>query len=221
MHPDTFLDLDRWPRRAAFEHFRGFDKPYFSVCVRLDAAPLKAAVAALGIGGFSLACHFIGLVLANRIAPFRWRLEGGRVREHAALHGGTTVLRDDETYAYAYLPHAGRYADFAAAGAAAIAAARDPRSPFEPRLDDTALIHFSALPWLHFTSFSHARNWAREDSVPKIVFGRAQGEGSRLWLPLSVEVHHALMDGLTVGRYVQAFEAALAEPMPWLTAEQR
>jgi chloramphenicol O-acetyltransferase type A len=31
-----------------------------------------------------------------------------------------------------------------------------------------------------------------------------------------VEVHHALMDGLHVGRYVQALEAAMAEPMAWL-----
>jgi chloramphenicol O-acetyltransferase type A len=29
---------------------------------------------------------------------------------------------------------------------------------------------------------------------------------------MSVEVHHALMDGVHVGRYVQDFEAALREP---------
>jgi chloramphenicol O-acetyltransferase type A len=35
-------------------------------------------------------------------------------------------------------------------------------------------------------------------------------------LPLSVEVHHALMDGVHVGQYVQAFEAAAREPEAWL-----
>jgi chloramphenicol O-acetyltransferase type A len=35
-------------------------------------------------------------------------------------------------------------------------------------------------------------------------------------MPLSVEVHHALMDGLHVGQFVQGFEAALADPMAWL-----
>ena len=29
---------------------------------------------------------------------------------------------------------------------------------------------------------------------------------------MSVEVHHALMDGVHVGRFVQDFEAALAAP---------
>ena len=80
------------------------------------------------------------------------------------------------------------------------------------------MIHFTTLPWLHFTSFSHARNWGREDAVPKIAFGRADADGPRLWLPFSVEVHHALMDGLHLGRYVQDVEAALADPEPWLGA---
>jgi len=31
-------------------------------------------------------------------------------------------------------------------------------------------------------------------------------------LPISVEVHHALMDGLHVGRYLSRLEEALAEP---------
>ena len=44
----------------------------------------------------------------------------------------------------------------------------------------------------------------------------AQAPAEHRWMPPSVEVHHALMDGLHVGRYVQAFEAALAAPEAWL-----
>jgi chloramphenicol O-acetyltransferase type A len=54
--------------------------------------------------------------------------------------------------------------------------------------------------------------------VPKIAFGRIEpeGDGGKQWMPLSLEVHHALVDGLHVGRYVQALEAALATPANWL-----
>lgn len=215
----TELDLTRWPRRAAFDYFRGFDKPYFNVCTRIDVAALKAAAAqraADGSGSFWLACNFIALRLANECEPFRYRLHEGRVRVYEVVHGSTTVLRDDDSFSFAYLDHHRAYADFAQHGAAAVDAARSGRLPFAPRADDSALIHLTTLPWLHFTSFSHARNWGREDSVPKIAFGRAEPDGPRLWLPLSVEVHHALMDGVHVGRYVQAFEAAAAEPRRWL-----
>ena len=211
-----YLDIATWPRRDAFEYFRGFDKPYFNVCTRLDAARLKAAVAARGVGGFSLAYHFVALRLANEIEPFRYRLEGGRVRVLDAVYGGATVLRDDDSFGFAYLEPTHSFAQFAQQGAAAVAAAKSCAAGFEPRVGDEALIHFTTLPWIHFTSFSHARNWGREDSVPKISFGRAERDGARLWLPVSVEVHHALMDGLHVGRYLERFEAVLRDPAPWL-----
>ncbi|MEO5732097.1 MAG: CatA-like O-acetyltransferase [Rubrivivax sp.] len=237
-----YLDLATWPRREAHAYFRDFDKPFFNVCTRVDVTRLKAAAKRAAGGSFSLACHRIALQLANDIESFRYRIEDTpgdgrpgssaepRVRIHPSLRAGLTVLRDDDSFGFAYLePHA-RYADFAAQGAAALAAARNPQALFDPRLDDVAVIHFTTLPWIHFTSFSHARNWRREgratDSIPKIAFGRVDAEvtaessanrsGQRLWMPLSVEVHHALMDGLHVGRYVQAFEAAMQTPEPFL-----
>jgi chloramphenicol O-acetyltransferase type A len=213
------LDLERWPRRAAFDHYRTFDKPYFNVCTRLDGAPLKAALAARAApGGLSLACYFVSLRLANELEPFRYRLDNGRVRVLDVVHGSTTVLRDDGSFAFADLEHAQDFDTFAAQARASIDAARVPGARFEPRVDEQALLHLTTLPWVHFTSFSHARNWGREDAVPKLAFGRAEADGARLWLPMSVEVHHALMDGVHVGAFVEGFEAMLAAPGRWLAA---
>ena len=214
--PSRYLDLANWPRRDAFEYFRHFDKPYFNLCARVDAAPLKAAVKDLGIGSFSLAYHYLTLRLANEVEPFRYRLRGDRVLILESQSGGATVLREDDSFGFAYLPPERDYARFVALAQPAIAAAQSRQAGFEPRVDDDALVHFTTLPWVHFSSFSHARNWKREDAVPKISFGRADVDGSRLWLPVSVEVHHALMDGVHVGRYFQQLEAAMADPLAWL-----
>ena len=173
-----YLDLATWPRREAFDYFRSFDKPYFNVCVRVDAAPLKAAVKARGVGSFALAYHFIALRLADEIEAFRYRLHDGRVRILDEIAGGATVLRDDDSFGFAYLPHTTDWAQFAAAGSAAIAAAQQRQAGFEPRVGFDELVHFTTLPWLHFSSFSHARNWGREDSIPKISFGRADASGA-------------------------------------------
>jgi chloramphenicol O-acetyltransferase type A len=212
----TYLDLDRWPRRASFDYFRAFDKPYFNVCARLDVSRLKPALAEAG-GGLSLACYFIALRLVNDMEPFRLRLENGRVRVHEVIHGATALLRDDESLGFAYFDHDADYRRFVAQATAAIHAARSGQAPFDPKVDEAAVIHLTSLPWVHFTSFSHARNWRREDSVPKLAFGRVDGDGDgRQWLPLSVEVHHGLMDGVHVGRFFERFEAVLQAPGPWL-----
>ena len=214
-----YLDTDRWARKTAFEFFRPFDKPYFNVCVRLDVAALKAAVAKRAVGTFTLAYHYLALRLANQHESFRYRLEAGRVRVYDVVHAGATVLRDDDSFGFAYLPYDRDYARFAAGGAAAMAHARSSPGAFEPRPEAADVIHTTTLPLIPFTSFSHARNWGREDSVPKLAFGRAERAGAHLWLPFSVEVHHALMDGVHVGRYVQDFESALREPDAWLAPD--
>lgn len=214
----TYLDLDSWPRRAAYDFFRGFDVPCFNICTRIDVTRLKQAVRECGVGSLSLAYHFIAIRLANDIAPFRYRLEGDRVRVHAQVHGSTTVLREDDTFGFATLQHHDSFAVFAAKSAAVIAQARQPGAPFDPQETGTATVHMTTLPWMHFSSYSNARQWGPNDSIPKIAFGRIDADGDRLWMPLSVEVHHALMDGLHVGRFIEGFEAALREPMDWLAA---
>ena len=211
-----YLDLHTWPRHSAFEFFRGFDIPSFNICTRLDVTRLKQVVKEMGVGSLSLAYHFIAIRLANEIAPFRYRLEGERVRVHPVVHGSTTALRADESFGFVTLKHHRDFATFAVEGAAAIERASRSDAPFEPAEYGMATVHLTALPWMHFSSYSNARQWGPLDSIPKIAFGRIDAEGDRLWMPLSVEVHHALMDGLHVGRFVQGFEAALREPDAWL-----
>lgn len=212
-----FLDLANWPRRATFDFYRGFDKPYFNICTRLDLTALVALKPRLP-GGLSLACHHLVMQMANELEPFRYRLEDGRVRVLDANHASLATLRHDDSIAFTYLFWDPDYPRFAADSEPRLRAVQQGRTPFDPGLDQTAALHFTTLPWVDFSSFSHARNWGREDSVPKIAFGRAEAEGGRLWLPFSVEVHHALMDGLHVGRYVEDLEAVLAQPEALLGA---
>lgn len=210
----TYLDLDHWPRRDTYRYFRGFDKPYFNVCTRLDLTELVALKPMLG-GSLLLAYHHLVLRLANEMQPLRLRIEGERVRVLDVVHGGMTVLRPDDSIAFAYVDYHEHYPRFIAEGLPRMRAMQQ-GDVFDPGVDDDGMLHFTTLPWVDFSSFSHARNWGREDSVPKLAFGRLQREGERWKMAMSIEVHHALMDGLHVGRFVQALEARLVEPARWL-----
>ena len=78
---------------------------------------------------------------------------------------------------------------------------------FTRSFDDDNLIHFSAIPWLNFTSLSHARSFTFPDSCPKVSFGKmmVSPTGKRT-IAMSVHVHHALMDGLHMGQFVDYFQ---------------
>lgn len=207
-----YLDLERWPRRAAFEFFRGYDNPYFNVCAPLDAGPLvELSRSGRGVS-FSLASLYLALRAANEHEPFRWRLSGGRVLVHEVIHAGTTALLDQDRLAFVYFDYDPDFAVFREGAERARRSLQGGADVIDARDDRTDLIHFSSLPWVAFTSISHARNWGREDSVPKITFGKHHRAGDRTHLPVSVEVHHALMDGVHVGRFFERLQGLLAEP---------
>ncbi len=153
--------------------------------------------------------------MANEIEPFRYRLREGKVLVHDVVHGGTTVLLPNESFTLAYFDYEKDFGKFVGEARRAVEEARSGDGAFRPRASDDR-IHFTTLPWVSFTSFSHARNWGREDSVPKIAFGKFVKENDRILLPISVEVHHALMDGLHVGRYLTRLEELLAKPETYL-----
>jgi chloramphenicol O-acetyltransferase type A len=210
----TYLDVTNWSRREVFEFFRGFDKPYFNICTRLDVTNLLSHLRSRSYGSVSLAYHYLALRLANEIEPFRYRLRDGKVLIHEVIHGGTTVLLANESFGLAYFDYEKDFSKFVVAARIAVDEARS-KGGFRPIADD-ARVHFTTLPWVSFTSFSHARNWAREDSVPKIAFGKFTRENTRTLLPISVEVHHALVDGFHVGQYLIRLEQAMLEPQAFI-----
>lgn len=71
------------------------------------------------------------------------------------------------------------------------------------------VIHYSSLPWIPFTALSHARNFKYKDSIPKISFGQLTDRGGMKVMPVSIHVHHALMDGFHVGKHIEKFQALL------------
>lgn len=211
------LDLKKWIRRDVFEFFLGFDKPYFNICTNLDVTRLLAALRERRDKvSVMLAYHYFALRAANEIEPFRYRLKDGQVIVHDVIHGGTTVLLPSENFTLTYFEYDINFDKFMAGAAAAVQEAMSGNGVFRPNPRDD-MIHFTTLPWVSFTSFSHARNWGREDSVPKIAFGKFMKVNERTLLPFSVEVHHALLDGLHVGRYVARLEEALANPEIYLS----
>ncbi len=70
----------------------------------------------------------------------------------------------------------------------------------------------TAIPWVSFTSFTHPTHLNPSDTVPRFAWGKFFEESGSLKMPLAVQVHHALMDGVHVGRFYAAVQEYLSEP---------
>jgi chloramphenicol O-acetyltransferase type A len=108
------------------------------------------------------------------------------------------------------------FADFHDRACATLESARREPPPLDAREDRDDLIYHSVIPWVAFTSISHARDSKRQSGIPKITFGKYRDVGGRVMMPVSVEAHHALMDGLHVGRFFERLAGYFSDPTPAL-----
>ena len=210
--PDSsgrFLEISSWKRREHFELFRGFANPFFSVSVDMDATRVWEESRQTGSPSFYVATLFHSLRAANSTEAFRLRIRGDRVWVHDSVRASATILRDDDTFGFGIFPPAPTLEEFDSHASGEVAAAKRVGPLILPRPGEDDMIYHSSLPWIRFTAFTNALNGGK-DSVPRVVFGKCAQRGGRWTLPVAVEVHHALVDGLDVARYLTAFQAGLA-----------
>lgn len=204
-----FINLDTWKRREHFTIYRGFANPFWSICADVDVTQVRQQSRETQGRSFSLAAIYAALAAANEIEAFRLRIRGDKVWLHDRVDISTTILRADETFSFAIYPSADRFADFETRARAEADTARNGMSLHIPAEDRDDLIYHSTIPWIRFTSFTNAIAHAG-DCIPRLVFGRSTEEAGRWLMPVSVEVHHALVDGLDVARFFEGFERGLA-----------
>jgi chloramphenicol O-acetyltransferase type A len=207
------LDLETWPRRSAFEHFRRYADPRFGISAELEVGPTRRLCRARG-HSFHLAAWYLCLRSLEGVEAMRYRLRGDTVWVHDRLGLAITAPGPDDTFRFCHVPPAEDFAGFVAAHRAAVAAPPPERLDDRPEADDR--IYGTTVPWVRFTGLSHARRGDPDDAVPRVAFGRVTELGERTVMPVQIDVHHAVVDGLHVGRFFEAFESALADPEPRL-----
>ncbi len=205
------LNLNDWNRKEHFEFFSRFEEPFFGVCVDLDFTIDYRTAKSLNTSFFLYYLHK-ALAAVNVTEPFRYRIDtDNNVIVHDIVSASATVNRENGTFGFSYMPFSGDFANFEINAKIEIERIRNSDNLF-PLHNGNDVIHCSALPWLKFTSLSHARSFSFKDSVPKISFGKMTDHSGSKIMPVSIHVHHALMDGLHVGQFVERFQAELDVP---------
>jgi chloramphenicol O-acetyltransferase type A len=204
------IDMQTWSRREHFEFFNTFNHPHFNLCANVDVTRLYPCVKE---HGFSLTAAIIYVIsrAANAIPEFRYRMREGEVVEHETVSPSVTILVDNNLFSFCTIDYCPDFGEFAGRAARLIAAVKkDPSLKDPPGRDD--LLFMTAIPWVSFTSFTHPMRLHPADSIPRFAWGKYFQEGERLKMPLSVQGHHALMDGIHMGQYYGEVEDYLAYP---------
>lgn len=184
--------------------------PFFGITAEVDVT--KAYQRAKN-QEFSFFLYYVhkSLIIVNELEPFRYRIANKeKVVIYDVIRAGATINREDGTFSFSYLPYSKKFTDFEKNALRIIEKLRKTKGlPHTDRSQDVA--YFSAIPWVKFTSVEHATNTKVEDSVPKITFGKWEERDGKKYMPISVHVHHALMDAVHVGEFYKLLQELLDE----------
>lgn len=198
------LPLDTWNRKEHFLFFKQMEEPFFGITTTIDCTKAYAKSKELGVTFFTYYLHKT-LQAVNAIEPFRYRIIDDEVYIYDTIDVSATILRDDKTFGFSLMEYAEDLNEFAEITKKEIARVKAVTGLIT-RDFEINLIHFSALPWINFTSYSHARSFTFPDSCPKVSFGKMMDDNGKKTMAMAIHVHHGLIDGYHIGELINCFQ---------------
>jgi chloramphenicol O-acetyltransferase type A len=201
------VNIDKWKRKDQYHFFKTFDEPFFGVTVKIDCTHTYAYAKENNVS-FFLYYLYLSLKAANKVDALKLRMVDDKVYLYDTVHASPTINRPNGTFGFSYIDY---YEDFDQYYTLAQQEVNKVQNSvgLVPAISGENVIHYSTLPWLDFTAISHARSFSFKDSCPKITFGKMVDDGSSKYMAMSVHAHHALVDGVDVGRYVEEIEGLM------------
>ena len=197
--------FDNLHRKKHFEFFKKMNHPHFNITANVEIGQFLKTIKKEKLPLTFCLVHLLSKV-ANDIKEFRWRIRDNDVVEHKLVHPSFTVPSDDtDVFSFCTVTFKENMTDFIAeAHNIRELMKKKPSIEDEPGRDD--YLFMSAIPWISFTGLQHAMNYHPHDSVPRISWGKFFEQDGKTLMPVSVQAHHALVDGRHMGAYFQNLE---------------
>ncbi len=203
---ETRIDLNTWARADQFRFFRTYQRPHYAITTQLDVSHIMTRKAD-GLSPYRASLFAIGAGI-HSVPELTMRFRGDVVVRHDAIELSMTVPNDAGSFNYAYVPFDPDFATFDQQCKTLIDAASkvQPLNANAGERDDLA--YLSCMPWLDYTSINNALP-GPDDCIPRVSWGKIVPSGVGHRMAMTLEVHHALVDGQQVGAYFSAVQDAL------------
>ena len=206
-----WIDINSWKRKRLFYNYLGTDFPYIVITANVDVTKPLAFAHKHGIS-FNLVMVYLCNQTVDSIENYRYRFIDGK--PFVIDHTRPTVnhiKKGEEIFVIGEGPwpcadivefckktHENQEA----------ATPEDMQGRVRHKLD---IINYTSVPWVEYTGFIRTIIHNGVDNAPKMSFGKYFERDGKIWMPLSSQTHHGLMDGYHVGLFYERLQKACDE----------
>ena len=191
------IDLENWERREYYEHFIKDVVCSYSVTVNIDITNLK---------GYSLYPAMIWLLTktVNDMPEFRTCLTENGPGIYDDMHPMYTVFnKEKKNFSGIWSYFSEDYSEFLENYQADVQKYSS-STRYAPKEGTPAnSFNISMVPWLEFTSMNFNVYDEGKFLLPIFTMGKFFERDGKRYLPLAIQVHHAVCDGYHIGLFVE------------------
>jgi chloramphenicol O-acetyltransferase type A len=188
-------------RAEQLAFFGGFDLPVLNVTAEVETGDFAGPAKARGVPPFAVLLHALAQASLD-VEPFRWRLLDGRPLPVEELLVSYTVIGADGHLNFSTFPHDEDFGVFLERYLADREEARAASNLRLTGMEHRNYLFVTGLPWMRFTHIQHPIGRLADCSIPALAAGRFTFQQGRLTVPLAVQAHHGLVDGLHIHQYM-------------------
>jgi chloramphenicol O-acetyltransferase type A len=202
------INLSTWNRSQTFLFFKDFDYPKFSITVDLDVTNFYQEIKKADLSFYFSMMHLV-IREMNKIENFRYRIIGDEVYLCDVAHPSfTDTITHTDQFKIVNTEYVESLKEFIDQAKKKSLKQGSHFINFEDEKRDD-FIYVTTFPWAKFTQVTHAYHEPKNDSIPRVVWGKFEKKDNHLIMPFSIEVHHGCADGLHVGILFQNIQKAL------------
>ncbi|MDD3129599.1 MAG: chloramphenicol acetyltransferase [Candidatus Izemoplasmatales bacterium] len=192
------IDIYKWKRIKHYQYYKGFDNPCFSINVNIDITLLISYIRENKMSFFPvfMYCLMTGI---NNIEEFRYRVINDRVVLFDQVDPSYTVLNEDESFVFCNTVYNSDFKLFCNNVIKDIQIAKS-GSNLKDESGFEKYIFISSVPWFSFTGLTHPFKKEDNHSIPRVTFGKFFEQNGLYLLPVSIQAHHGLLDGIHIAK---------------------
>lgn len=215
----TKIDINNWTRKEYFDHYFGNTPCTYSMTVKLDISKLKKDGKKL----YPTLLYGVTTII-NRHEEFRTALdENGQVGVFSEMLPCYTVFhKETETFSSIWTEFTADYTEFLQNYQKDIDAFGERMGMSAKPNPPENTFPVSMIPWTSFEGFNLNLKKGYDYLLPIFTFGKYYEEGGKYYIPLSIQVHHAVCDGFHVCRFLDELQppAPGGEGWRWCLGEE-
>jgi chloramphenicol O-acetyltransferase type A len=149
--------------------------------------------------------------VVNRHEEFRTSIDANdNVGVFDLLHPSYTIFqKDDETFTNIWTEYTPSFSDFYKQYLVDVENYGKIKSFIAKPNPPSNIFTISSIPWVIFTGFNLNLPTATKYLLPIFTTGKYFEQNGKIWLPIAIQVHHAVCDGFHAARFINDLQETM------------